>query len=83
MFKLKQWLIYLVCSLVIMNTEGLFVNITFVRNAVAKGAVCLDGSPPAYHLDRGSGTGINSWLIQLEVLLCFLLLCSVVVLALA
>lgn len=34
-------------------------------------AVCLDGSPPAYHLDRGFGTGIKSWLIQLEV-------CSVV-----
>ena len=30
-------------------------------------AVCLDGSPPAYHWDRGFGTGINSWLIQLEV----------------
>ncbi|OMO93716.1 Pectinacetylesterase [Corchorus olitorius] len=30
------------------------------------GAVCLDGSPPAYHWDRGFGTGINSWLIQLE-----------------
>lgn len=40
-------------------------------------AVCLDGSPPAYHLDRGSGTGVNSWLIQLEVLFCFSLLCSV------
>lgn len=37
----------------------------------------MDGSPPAYHLDRGFGTGINSWLIQLEVLFCFfLLLCS-------
>ncbi|KAK1273952.1 hypothetical protein QJS04_geneDACA012249 [Acorus gramineus] len=23
-------------------------------------------SPPAYHLDRGSGAGINNWLIQLE-----------------
>lgn len=30
-------------------------------------AVCLDGSLPAYHLDRGSGSGANSWLIQLEV----------------
>ncbi|KAA3469584.1 Notum [Gossypium australe] len=29
-------------------------------------AVCLDGSPPAYHWDKGYGTGINSWLIQLE-----------------
>lgn len=30
-------------------------------------AVCLDGSPPAYHFDKGYGTGVNSWLIQLEV----------------
>jgi hypothetical protein len=32
-------------------------------------AVCLDGSPPAYHLDKGFGTGINSWLVQFEVCL--------------
>ncbi|KAL0687740.1 hypothetical protein Bca4012_087417 [Brassica carinata] len=66
MFNFKQWVILVVCSLAILKAEGLFVNITFVRNAVARGAVCLDGSPPAYHLHRGSGTGINSWLIQLE-----------------
>lgn len=35
----------------------LYVNITVLQSAVAKGAVCLDGSPPAYHLDRGSGSG--------------------------
>ncbi|MBA0686067.1 hypothetical protein Goari_013688 [Gossypium aridum] len=28
--------------------------------------VCLDGTPPGYHLDRGFGSGSNSWLIQLE-----------------
>ncbi|WZZ46570.1 hypothetical protein YC2023_042829 [Brassica napus] len=66
MINFNQWLVLVVCSLAILKAEGLLVNITFVRNAVAKGAVCLDGSPPAYHLDRGSGTGINSWLIQLE-----------------
>ncbi|KAG2239688.1 hypothetical protein Bca52824_091527 [Brassica carinata] len=66
MFKFKQWLVLVVCLLAILKAEGLFVNITFVRNAVARGAVCLDGSPPAYHLHRGSGTGINSWIIQLE-----------------
>jgi len=27
----------------------------------------LDGSPPAYHLDKGFGTGINNWLVQFEV----------------
>lgn len=30
-------------------------------------AVCLDGSPPAYHLSRGSASGVNSWLVQIEV----------------
>lgn len=29
-------------------------------------AVCLDGTLPAYHWDRGFGSGANSWLIQLE-----------------
>jgi hypothetical protein len=42
------------------------VSITVLHNAVAKGAVCLDGSPPAYHLQRGIGSGANSWLVYLE-----------------
>jgi len=29
-------------------------------------AVCLDGSPPAYHLHRGSGAGTRNWLLQFE-----------------
>ncbi|CAH9137775.1 unnamed protein product [Cuscuta epithymum] len=54
-------------SLVLVNAqEDLFVDITILESAVKKGAVCLDGSPPAYHLHRGCGTGINNWLIQLE-----------------
>uniref|UniRef100_A0A3Q7HQT6 Pectin acetylesterase n=1 Tax=Solanum lycopersicum TaxID=4081 RepID=A0A3Q7HQT6_SOLLC len=28
--------------------------------------VCLDGSPPAYHLHRGHGTGLGSWIIHLD-----------------
>ncbi|XVF22220.1 hypothetical protein REPUB_Repub12eG0154800 [Reevesia pubescens] len=28
--------------------------------------VCLDGTPPGYHLDRGFGSGSNSWLVHLE-----------------
>ncbi|KAJ8754359.1 hypothetical protein K2173_002810 [Erythroxylum novogranatense] len=61
-----RWLNFLACLLLLLKTEGRLVGITYVKNAVAKGAVCLDGSPPAYHLDRGSGTGINSWLIDFE-----------------
>ncbi|KAK1325444.1 hypothetical protein QJS10_CPA01g03051 [Acorus calamus] len=61
-----RWLYVIVSMLIFLKTDGYYVNITYVKNAVAKGAVCLDGSPPAYHLDRGSGAGINNWLIQLE-----------------
>ncbi|CAN4128316.1 unnamed protein product [Withania somnifera] len=48
------------------TTESLFVNITILQSAVAKGAVCLDGTPPAYHLDRGTGTPMNNWVISIE-----------------
>ncbi|KAM3322675.1 hypothetical protein P3S67_003826 [Capsicum chacoense] len=48
------------------TTESQFVDITILQSAVAKGAVCLDGTPPAYHLDRGSGTGVNNWVISIE-----------------
>ncbi|ERM94809.1 hypothetical protein AMTRI_Chr03g144330 [Amborella trichopoda] len=56
-------LVFLVISL---KADGFFVDITYVTTAVAKGAVCLDGSPPAYHLDKGSGSGINNWLVHVE-----------------
>ncbi|KAG0452272.1 hypothetical protein HPP92_026051 [Vanilla planifolia] len=43
-----------------------FVPITLIGSAAAKGAVCMDGSLPGYHLDKGFGSGGNSWLVQLE-----------------
>ncbi|KAF7845562.1 phosphatidylinositol/phosphatidylcholine transfer protein SFH9 isoform X1 [Senna tora] len=48
------------------NNRPLMVGLTLINGAAAKGAVCLDGSLPAYHLHRGYGSGSNSWLIQLE-----------------
>ncbi|KAL1550747.1 Pectin acetylesterase 9 [Salvia divinorum] len=42
------------------------VNMTLVRNASLIGAYCLDGSLPAYHLDRGVGAGSRNWLLQFE-----------------
>jgi hypothetical protein len=49
------------------SSSGTFlVNITVLNNAVSKGAVCLDGSPPAYHLHRGFGSGADSWLVHME-----------------
>ncbi|XP_052209141.1 pectin acetylesterase 8-like [Diospyros lotus] len=64
--RLGQWLHFLVCVLLVLKTEGFDVGITYVQSAVAKGAVCLDGSPPAYHFDKGSGAGINNWLVFFE-----------------
>ncbi|XP_031104864.1 pectin acetylesterase 8-like [Ipomoea triloba] len=44
------------------------VSITWMNDSVskAKGAVCLDGSPPAYYFDKGQGNGTDNWLIYLE-----------------
>lgn len=41
------------------------VELTLLTGARDKGAVCLDGSPPGYHLQAGSGAGSGSWLIHL------------------
>ncbi|XP_062197856.1 pectin acetylesterase 3-like isoform X2 [Phragmites australis] len=42
------------------------VLITILKSAVDVGAVCMDGTPPAYHLDPGSGAGNSSWIVNLE-----------------
>ncbi|GFP81555.1 protein notum homolog [Phtheirospermum japonicum] len=41
------------------------VNITILENALAQGAVCLDGSPAGYHYSEGFGDGANNWLVYL------------------
>ncbi|XP_060168230.1 pectin acetylesterase 8-like [Lycium barbarum] len=67
----------LICSLAIINTEShakenvtsdeaYYVSKTIVQNAVSKGAVCLDGSPPAYHLEPGFGEAAGNWIVQLS-----------------
>ena len=61
-----HWLSILAFALILLKTEGFYVGITYVDSAVAKGAVCLDGSPPAYHMDKGFGAGINNWLVHIE-----------------
>ncbi|KAL3329932.1 hypothetical protein AABB24_034010 [Solanum stoloniferum] len=48
------------------NYDEYFVEKTILKNAVSKGAVCLDGSPPAYYMDRGFGEGAQSWMIHLS-----------------
>uniref|UniRef100_A0A2P2L3W7 Pectin acetylesterase n=2 Tax=Rhizophora mucronata TaxID=61149 RepID=A0A2P2L3W7_RHIMU len=44
----------------------LMVPLTLIQGADLKGAVCLDGTLPGYHLHPGSGSGKHSWLIHLE-----------------
>ncbi|XP_060212721.1 pectin acetylesterase 8-like [Lycium barbarum] len=54
------------CTTVLSAADDLYVNITILQSATVEGAVCLDGSPPAYHLDRGHGSGVRSWIIYLD-----------------
>jgi len=42
------------------------VELTLLAGAREKGAVCLDGSPPGYHLQRGFGSGAHNWLVYLQ-----------------
>ncbi|VFQ69452.1 unnamed protein product [Cuscuta campestris] len=65
---MKKWVCGFIFSLVLIISQGrgLQVDITILDSAVEEGAVCLDGSPPAYHLDRGFGKGANDWLLQIE-----------------
>ncbi|XP_076928454.1 pectin acetylesterase 12-like [Bidens hawaiensis] len=44
----------------------LYVGLSLIQGAAAKGAVCLDGTLPGYHLHRGFGSGANSWIVHLE-----------------
>ncbi|KAH0643886.1 hypothetical protein KY289_034860 [Solanum tuberosum] len=61
-------LLVLLCTThhVVGAEDDLNVNITILESATAQGAVCLDGSPPAYHLHRGHGTGLDNWIIYLD-----------------
>ncbi|XP_076895215.1 pectin acetylesterase 8-like [Bidens hawaiensis] len=65
------WLLHTLvyCVLIIyLKVEGASdqVAITTIEGAVAKGAVCLDGSPPAYQFDAGFGEGVNNWLVHIQ-----------------
>lgn len=41
---------------------------TVVLNKAAreKGAVCLDGTPPAYYIEKGYGSGARKWMFHLQ-----------------
>ncbi|KAL5194434.1 Pectin acetylesterase 10 [Glycine soja] len=50
----------------LLGRTPLMVGLTLIQSAAAKGAVCLDGTLPGYHLHRGYGSGANSWVVNLE-----------------
>ncbi|XP_065869508.1 pectin acetylesterase 9-like isoform X2 [Euphorbia lathyris] len=62
LFVLNCGLILFICC----SADRLLVKMTLVSNATATGALCLDGSLPGYHLDRGVGTGTRNWILQFE-----------------
>ncbi|XP_065840834.1 uncharacterized protein [Oscarella lobularis] len=41
-------------------------KLVMLRDAVDSGAVCLDGSPPAYYRGNGTGSDSNKWIIHME-----------------
>ncbi|KAF8664085.1 hypothetical protein HU200_054996 [Digitaria exilis] len=55
------------CSLVAAASSPEIIELTLLAGAREKGAVCLDGSPPGYHLQRGFGSGAHSWLVYLQL----------------
>ncbi|XP_065879332.1 pectin acetylesterase 7-like [Euphorbia lathyris] len=59
-------LCFLLLCVVVISSNAQPVPIVIVEKAKEKGAVCLDGSPPAYFFQNGSGQGINNWLIIVE-----------------
>lgn len=59
----------LVCALALLQNiraEEEVVPLTIPEKAEAMGAVCLDGSPPAYQFQKGDLEGKDSWIIYME-----------------
>ncbi|KAB1224101.1 hypothetical protein CJ030_MR2G023211 [Morella rubra] len=42
------------------------VDLTLFHNAKDRGALCLDGSLPGYHFQKGFGSGSHNWLLHIE-----------------
>ncbi|XP_047944711.1 pectin acetylesterase 11-like [Salvia hispanica] len=63
------WLSIFIWSVLVMSAQvhgDQLIDITFLKSAIPKGAVCLDGSPPAYSYFEGYGNGSNSWIVYLQ-----------------
>ncbi|CAH9094311.1 unnamed protein product [Cuscuta europaea] len=58
---------FLLCAALLVGPSKADKNVTTIllNSAVAEGAVCLDGSPPAYNWDAGKGSATRNWLVHL------------------
>ncbi|XP_042014793.1 pectin acetylesterase 8-like isoform X2 [Salvia splendens] len=64
-FKIILYVLAFIVSQVDAQNAAQELNITFIADAITKGAVCLDGTPGAYYFAKGFGDGINSWMVYL------------------
>ncbi|XP_042054285.1 pectin acetylesterase 8-like isoform X2 [Salvia splendens] len=66
MARLLLALVFSLVSIGIIDVSAHNVQITILESAIAKGAVCLDGTPPGYAYSRGYGAGVDNWHIYLQ-----------------
>lgn len=64
--KIGALTLSLICTSCLLLVSGYDVPMTLLESAVDQGAVCLDGSPPAYHFSPGFDSGANNWLVHME-----------------
>ncbi|KAL1807862.1 hypothetical protein ACET3Z_024852 [Daucus carota] len=67
----SKYLVLALAVLVFYGLQGVHAmanapDLIKLHTAVAIGAVCLDGSPPAYQLDWGKEDGAKNWLLHLQ-----------------
>ncbi|GBG76853.1 hypothetical protein CBR_g23068 [Chara braunii] len=43
-----------------------YLTLRILKDALSTGAVCLDGTPPAYHFRKGAGSGATRWILFFE-----------------
>ncbi|MED6180331.1 Pectin acetylesterase 5 [Stylosanthes scabra] len=48
------------------SSSNRLVPLTLLSNATQRGALCLDGSAPGYHFQKGFGSGYQNWLLHIE-----------------
>ncbi|XP_068317893.1 pectin acetylesterase 5-like [Pyrus communis] len=47
-------------------TTSDLIDLTLLHSAKDRGALCLDGSLPGYHFQKGFGSGAKNWLLFIE-----------------